>query len=111
MRRGELLKRGFDLSEATVSKYMLRHRGPPSQTWRTFLLNHATETVSLDFFTVPTTTFKVLFVLLLLSNDRRHILHFNVTQHPAAQWTARQLLEAGGLNDNPRYLLRDRDAI
>ncbi len=108
---GELLKLGFDLSEATVSKYMTRHRGPPSQTWRTFLHNHAKEIVSLDFFTVPTATFKILFVFLVLSNDRRQISHFNVTEHPTTQWTARQLLEACGLNENPQYLIRDRDAI
>jgi len=81
---GELLKLGFDVSEATVSKYMIRRRGPPSQTWRAFLDNHAKELISLDFFTVPTATFRVLFVLLVLSNDRRRILHFNVTEHPTA---------------------------
>ena len=108
---GELLMLGFDLSEATVSKYMTRHRGPPSQSWRTFLHNHMKETVSLDFFTVPTATFKILFVFLVLSNDRRQILHFNVTQHPTAQWTARQLLEACGFDEIPKYLVRDRDAI
>jgi len=108
---GELLKLGFDVSEATVSKYMLRRYGPPSQTWRAFLRNHAKETVSLDFFTVPTATFRILFVFLVLSNDRRQILHFNVTEHPTAQWTARQLLHACGQNENPRHLIRDRDAI
>jgi len=69
------------------------------------------ETVSLDFFTVPTATFKVLFAFLVLSNDRRQILHFNVTQHPNAQWTARQLLDACGFDKIPQYLVRDRDAI
>jgi len=108
---GELLKLGFEISEATVSKYMIRRHGPSSQTWRTFLLNHAKETVSLDFFTVPTATFRILFVFLVLSNDRRRILHFNVTAHPTAEWTARQLLEASGLDENPLYLIRDRDAI
>ena len=108
---GELLMLGFDLSEATVSKYMTRHRGPRSQTWRTFLHNHMKETVSLDFFTVPTATFKILFVFLVLSNDRRRIVHFNVTSHPTAQWTARQLLEACGFDEKPAFLVRDRDAI
>ena len=75
---GELLKLGIDVSEATVSKYMVRRRGPPSQTWRTFLENHAKELIALDFFTVPTATFRVLFVLIILSHDRRRILHFNV---------------------------------
>ncbi len=108
---GELLKLGFSVSEATVSKYMIRHSRPPSQSWRTFLHNHAKESISLDFFVVPTATFKVLFVLLILSNDRRNILHFNVTRHPTAKWTARQLLESCGFKETPKYLLRDRDAI
>ncbi len=108
---GELLKLGIDVSEATVSKYMIRHRGLPSQRWRTFLENHAKEIIALDFFIVPTATFRILFVLIILSHDRRRILHFNVIEHPTATWTARELLEACGLDETPRYLLRDRDAI
>lgn len=108
---GELLKLGIEISEATVSKYIIKHRGPPSQTWRTFLDNHAKELISLDFFSVPTATFRVLFVLVILSHDRRRILHFNVTEHPTAGWTSRQLVEACGLDEMPRYLIRDRDAI
>jgi hypothetical protein len=83
---------GIDISEATVSKYMAKRRGPPSQSWRAFLDNHAKDLIALDFFTVPSATFKVLFVLLILRHDRRQILHFNVTEHPTAAWTARQLL-------------------
>ena len=108
---GELLKLGIEISEATVSKYMIKRRGPPSQAWRTFLENHAKEIIALDFFTVPTTTFRILFVLIILSHDRRRVLHVNVTAHPTAAWTARQLLAACGLDEEPRYLLRDRDAI
>ena len=108
---GELLKLGIDVSEAAVSNYMIRRRGPPSQTWRTFLSNHAKDIIALDFFTVPTATFRILFVLIILSHDRRRILHVNVTEHPTAAWTALQLLEACGLDEEPRYLLRDRDAI
>ena len=108
---GELLKLGIEVSETTVSKYMTKHRGPPSQNWRTFLQNHAKELIALDYFTVPTATFRVLFVLVILSHDRRRILHFNVTEHPTAAWTARQLLEACGADDAPRFLVRDRDAI
>ena len=108
---GELQKLGIEVSEATVSKYMIKRRGPPSQTWRTLLENHGQEIIALDFFTVPTATLRILFVLIILSHDRRRILHFNVTEHPTAAWTARQLLEACGLNEEPRYLLRDRDAI
>jgi transposase InsO family protein len=106
-----LLKLGIDVSETTVSKCMIRRRGPPSQTWRTFLENHAKELVALDFFTVPTASFKVLFVLVILSHDRRRILHVNATEHPTAAWTARQLREACGIEDTPKYLIRDRDAI
>jgi transposase InsO family protein len=108
---GELLKLGIDISEATVSKYMLRRRGPPSQTWRTFLDNHVKDLIALDFFTVPMATCRVLFVLIVLSHDRRRILHFNVTEHPTVGWTARQLVEACGIDEAPRYLLRNRDAI
>jgi putative transposase len=108
---GELLKLGIEVSETTVSKYMIKHRGPPSQSWRAFLENHAKEFIALDFFTVPTATFRVLFVLVILSHDRRRILHFNATEHPTAVWTARQLLEACGTEEVPRYLLRDRDSI
>jgi putative transposase len=108
---GELLKLGIEVSETTVSKYMIKRRGPPSQNWRTFLENHAKELIALDFFTVPTATFRVLFALVILSHDRRRILHFNVTGHLTAAWTARQLLEACGIDDVPRFLVRDRDAI
>ena len=89
---GELLKLGIKISETTVSKYMIKRRGPPSQNWRTFLQNHAKELSALDFFTVPTATFRVLFVLIILSHDRRRVLHFDVTDHPTSAWTARQLL-------------------
>jgi putative transposase len=108
---GELLKLGLMVSQATVSKYMLRPRRPPSQAWRTFLNNHAKELIALDFFTVPTATFRVLFVLVILTHRRRRLVHFNVTEHPTADWTARQLLEACALEEAPRYLIRDRDQV
>jgi hypothetical protein len=108
---GELLKLGIDISETSVSKYMVRSRKPPSQTWRTFLQNHLTQMVSIDFFTVPTLRFQVLYVFLVLAHDRRRILHFNVTAHPTAEWTGQQLREAFPFDALPRYLLRDRDAI
>ena len=107
---GELLKLGLVVSQATVSKYMLRPRRPPSQAWRTFLKNHAKDLMALDFFSVPTATFRVLFVLVVLSHSRRRLVHFNVTEHPTAEWAARQLLEACGL-EAPRYLIRDRDHV
>ena len=108
---GELLKLGITVSQATVSKYMVRHRNPPSQNWRTFLKNHAKDIVSVDFFTVPTVTFHVLFVFLVLSNERRHIVYFNVTESPTAVWTGQQIVNAFPWNTAPKYLLRDRDGI
>jgi transposase InsO family protein len=105
---GELLKLGVTVSQATVSRYMLRPRRP--QAWRTLLKNHAKDLIALDFFTVPTATFRVLFVLVMLTHGRRRLVHFNVTEYPTAEWTARQLLEACGL-EAPRYLIRDRDQV
>ena len=107
----ELLKLGINIGESSVSKYMVRSRKPPSQTWRTFLENHAQQLVSIDFFTVPTIRFQVLYVFLVLAHDRRRILHFNVTAHPTAEWTGQQLREAFPFDQLPRYLLRDRDRI
>jgi putative transposase len=104
---GELLKLGIDISESSVSKYMVRCRKPPSQTWRTFLENHARQLASIDFFTVPTIRFQVLYVFLVLAHDRRSILHFHVTAHPTAEWTGQQLWEAFPFEQAPRYLLRD----
>ena len=101
---------GIELSQTTVAKYMIRSR-PPSQTWRSFLDNHAKDLVSIDFFTVPTVTFRVLYVLVVLKHERRQLVHFNVTEHPTAQWTAQQMVEAFPFDTAPRYLLRDRDAV
>ena len=109
--RNELAKIGINVSRSTVAKYMVRRRKPPSRTWRAFLDNHAKDLVSLDFFVVPTATFRVLFVLLILAHDRRRILHFNVTSSPSAQWTAQQVVQAFPNDSIPRYLLRDRDCI
>ena len=89
---GELLKLGTTSGETSVSKYMIRQ--PPSQTWRTFLDNHIPQLVSADFFTVPTIRFHVLYVFLVLAQERRRILHFHVTAHPTAEWTAQQLRNA-----------------
>ena len=114
---GELLKLGIDIGETSImpvsfiSKYMVRSRKPPSQTWRTFLENHLQQLVSIDFFTVPTIRFQVLYLFLVLARDRRRILHFNVTAHPTAEWTGQQLREAFPFDQLSRYLLRDRDAI
>jgi putative transposase len=88
---------------------MVRRRKPPSQTWRTFLANHMKDMVSSDFFVVPTVFFRVLFVFVILSHDRRRIAHVAVTEHPTSEWVAHQLLEAFPWDSAPRYLLRDRD--
>ncbi len=107
----ELLKLGIHVGETSVSKYMVRRRKPPSQTWRTFLDNHLKTMVSVDFFTVPTIRFQILYVFLVLAHDRRRIVHFGVTAHPTAEWTAQQLRESFPWETAPRYLLRDRDRI
>ena len=106
---GELLKLGIEVSETSVAKYMIRNRRPPSQTWKTFLTNHMEDLVSADFFVVPTATFRLLFVFLILSHDRRRPVHFAVTANPTAEWVAHQLLNAFPWDSAPRYLLRDRD--
>ena len=108
---GELLKLGFDICETSVSKYLVRGKRPPSQSWRTFLENHVKSLVSVDFFTVPTIRFQILYVFLVMAHERRRIVHFAVTQHPTAEWTAHQLLEAFPWDTAPRFLLRDRDSI
>jgi len=106
---GELLKLGIDISQATVAKYMPRHRDPPSQTWRTFLANHVDQIMAADFFVVPTVTYRLLFVLVILAHHCRRIVHVAVTAHPTAAWTAQQLREAFPEDAAPRYLLHDRD--
>lgn len=108
---GELLKLGIQVSQATVAKYMVRQRKPPSQTWRTFLENHVKQLVSTDFLVVTTVSFRLLFVFVVLAHDRRHAIHFNVTAHPTAEWTARQIAEAFPWDSAPRYLIHDRDSI
>jgi len=109
---GELLKLGIELSERTVSG-LLRQRNPnpPSQTWRTFLKNHMTDTVAVDFLVIPTIRFQFLFVFVVLNHDRRRVIHFNVTSHPTARWTAQKITEAFPWDTAPRYLLRDNDSI
>lgn len=109
--RGELLKLGIEVSQTTVAKYLVRPRRPPSQTWRTFLNNHVKELVSTDFFVVPTLSFRVLFVFLVLAHHRRRVIHFNLTAHPTSEWTAQQIAEAFPWDTASRYLPHDRDSI
>ncbi len=109
--RSELRLLGYEASKATVDKYRVRHRKPPSQTWRTFLDNHVRDIVAVDFFTVPTATFRLLFCFIVLRHHRRMVVHFNVTTHPTAEWTAQQIIEAFPEDQTPRFLIRDRDSI
>ena len=108
---GELLKLGIDVAERTVSRLMPKRRPQPSQTWRTFLANHVRDLVALDFFTVPTARLRVLFVLVVLAHHRRRVVHFNVTEHHTALWTAQQIVDAFPDDSAPSYLLRDRDSV
>ena len=108
---GELRKLGITVAKSTVEKYQPRLRKPPSPTWRAFLANHVKDIVACDFFTVPTVQCRVLFVFIMLAHDRRRIVHCNITEHPTAQWTTQQIVEAFPWDTAPRYLLRDRDSI
>jgi putative transposase len=107
----ELLKLGIDVAERTVSRLIPKRRVPPSQTWRTFLTNHVQDLVSIDFFTVPAARLRMLFILVVLAHDRRRIVHFNVTEHPTAVWTAQQIVAAFPDDSAPSYLLHDRDPV
>ena len=106
---GELLKLGFEIAESTVSKYMNKRRGPPSQSWRTFLRNHADAIAAIDLCVVPTLTFECLFAFLVLGHGRRRLLWFAVTRHPTAEWLAQQIVEAFPWDTAPSYLIRDND--
>jgi transposase InsO family protein len=108
---GELLKLGFELAQSSVAKYMVKHRGPPSQGWRTFLLNHAPDIAAMDLFVVPTIGFRMLYGFVIVRLDRRDLVWINVTTNPAAEWVARQITEAFPWDTAPRYMIRDRDRI
>src|ERR1017187_9464393 len=106
---GELLMLGFAVAQSTVSKYMVRGRTTPSQTWKTFLRNHAEAIAAVDMCVVPTLTFDLLFAFLVLGHGRRQLLWFEVTRHPTAEWLARQITEALPWTSAPAYLVRDND--
>jgi hypothetical protein len=106
---GELLKLGFEVAESTVSKYMIRRRGPPSQNWRTFLRNHADAIAAIDLCVVPTVTLECLFAFLVVGHGRRQLLWFAVTRHPTAEWLAQQIVEAIPWDAAPVYLVRNND--
>jgi putative transposase len=109
---GELLMLGFDVSERTISRWMRRAPRDPERAkrWLAFLRNHRAVIAAMDFFTVPTLTFGVLYCLFVLAHDRRRILHFNVTRHPTSAWIVQQLREAFPYQSTPRVLIFDRDA-
>ncbi len=109
--QSELALVGYVVAASTIDKYRIRPRKPPSQTWRAFLNNHEKDIVAVDFFTVPTATFRILFCFIVLRHHRRTVVHFNVTAHPTARWTAQQIVEAFPYDEAPRFLLRDRDSI
>jgi transposase InsO family protein len=106
---GELLMLGFEVAQSTVSKYIVRPSKPPSQTWKTFLRNHAEAIAAIDMCVVPTLTFDLLFAFLVLGHGQRQLLWFEVTRHPTAKWLARQLTEAFPWTSAPAYLVRDND--
>lgn len=109
--QSQLALLGHDVAESTVAKYMERQSKPPSQNWRTFLKNNADQIAAIDFFTVPTITFRVLYVFVVLRHRQRRVVHVNVTAHPTAEWTAQQITDAFPHDQAPRFLLRDRDRI
>jgi putative transposase len=110
--QAELAKLGIQVSDSTIRKYRPKNRRSPSaQTWKTFLQNHAQALLAVDFFAVPTATFRGLYVFLVLAHERRKVLHFNITEAPSALWTAQQIVEAFPYTIPPHYLLRDRDAL
>ena len=109
--QSELHLLGYDIAESTVAQYMIKSTKPPSQTWKTFLKNHVNQIAAIDFFTVPTVAFRILYCFIVLHHDRRKLVHFNATYNPTAQWTAQQLTEAFPYEETPKYMIRDRDAI
>ena len=106
---GELRKLGFRVSLQTVRRYRKDVPRDPRQSWRTFLTNHRPQIWAADFFTVQTLTFRTLYVFFFIAHGRRPIVHFNVTDHPKAEWVWRQLIEATPWGESPRFLIRDRD--
>lgn len=109
--RDELAKLGLHASTATIRKYRPKSRRGPSQGWRTFLRNHAGAIAAMDFFVVPTVTCRLLYVLVIITHERRKVIHFNITAAPTAEWTAQQVVNAFPYDTAPKYLLRDRDSI
>src|SRR5260370_41401288 len=108
---GELLKLGFEVSQSSVAKYMVKRCGPPSQGWRTFLRNHAQDIAAMDLFVVPTIGFDLLYAFVIVRLDRRELLWISVTTHSTAEWVVRQITEAFPWDEAPHCLIRDHDRI
>jgi putative transposase len=108
---GELLMLGFDVSERTISRWMKRAPRDPelAQRWQAFVRNHRDAIAAMDFFTVPTVTFQLLYCFFIMSRERRQIVHVNVTRHPTSTWIAQQLREAFPYESAPSFLLFDHD--
>jgi len=109
---GELLMLGFDVSERTISRWMRKAPRDPElvKRWLAFLRNHREAIAAMDFFTVPTITFGMLYCFFIIGHDRRRILHFHVTRHPTSLWIVQQLREAFPYETAPRFMIFDRDA-
>jgi transposase InsO family protein len=108
---GELLKLGFAVAQSTVAKYMASNGSPSGQSWGTFLRNHMPHIAAMDLFVVPTVSFNLLYVLVIVRLSRRELVWINVTAHPTAEWIAQQITEAFPWDEAPRYLVRDGDRI
>ena len=108
---GELKMLGFAISERTVLHWMRKapRRPEPAKRWAAFLANHREAIAAMDFFTVPTLTFGVLYCFFVIAHGRRQILHFNATRHPTGAWVTQQLREAFPYDSAPRYLIHDRE--
>ncbi|MGO8930344.1 MAG: integrase core domain-containing protein [Limisphaerales bacterium] len=109
--RDELAKLGLEASMATIRKYRPKSRRRPSQSWWTFFQNHAGTIAAMDFFVVPTVTFRILYVLVVMHHKRRKVVHFNITDAPTAAWAAQQVINSFPYDTAPKYLLRDRDSF
>jgi hypothetical protein len=109
--RDELAKLGVQVSTATIRNYRPHCQRRPSQGWRTFLRNHAGAIAAMDFFVVPTVTCRLRYVLLVITHERREVIHFSITGAPTAEWAAQQVINAFPYDTAPKYLLRDRDSI
>src|SRR5215468_9240195 len=108
---GELLKLGFAVAQSTMAKYMANNGAPRGQSWGTFLRNHMPYIAAMDLFVVPTISFNLLYVLVIVRLARRELVWINVTSHPTAEWIAQQITEAFPWDEAPRYMIRDRDKI